>query len=186
MLTITRKTDYALIALAHMAARAGRVSSAREIAAAYGLPAALLMNILKSLHHHGLLQSTRGVKGGYQIKADLGAVSICDLIEIMECSGRGGDCGCGCHAPPAGAAQHLNESANGLDGAIGRKSGRRTKLNGAELVHESVQALRVRLQRFLKDVKLFDLIQPGRRGERQLEHNLPTGLAQRAVLTAVS
>ena len=48
MLSLSKKTDYALIALAYLAERPGRVASAREIAAARNLPAALLMNILRS------------------------------------------------------------------------------------------------------------------------------------------
>lgn len=189
MLTITKKTDYALIALAHLAERPGRVSSAREIAAGYGLPLPLLMNILKNLHHHGLLHSTRGVKGGYQIKADLEAVSICDLIEIMECSGRGGDCGCGCHAPPAGAAEPSsalqNEASSGLATDGGKSSGR-MKLHEPGLRHGPVQALQFKLQRFLQDVKLSDLILPGRRIDVPLERVRPRGDRLRAPIVAVS
>lgn len=160
MLTITKKTDYALIALAHLAERSGRVASAREIAEAYQLPLPLLMNILKNLHHHGLLRSTRGVKGGYQIKADLEATSLCDLIEIMECSGRVGDCGCGCSAG-AGAP-------GTSDPEHGSHTGGRAKAR-PEHRHGPVQALQYKLQRFLKDVKLSDLILPGRRIDVPLE-----------------
>ena len=38
MLTLTRKTDYALIALSHLANNQGRVVSAREVAAKYRVP----------------------------------------------------------------------------------------------------------------------------------------------------
>ena len=65
MLSLTKKTDYALIALAYLAERPDRTVSAREIAGGFQMPVALVMNILKTLHHAKWLASTRGAKGGY-------------------------------------------------------------------------------------------------------------------------
>src|SRR5688500_17264052 len=100
MLCMSKKTEYALIALAHLAGQPGRIASAREIATAQNLPAALLINILKNLQCHGLLRSTRGVKGGYQIDRDPSTMSLYELIAIVDCAGDGadGDCGCLDHA----------------------------------------------------------------------------------------
>ncbi len=50
MLAFSRKTDYALIALTHMAQHPDECNSAREIANRYGVPLPLLMNILKSMN----------------------------------------------------------------------------------------------------------------------------------------
>src|SRR5436309_8700346 len=84
MLSLSKRTDYALIALAYLAAHSGRVASAREIAQAYDLPLALLMQILKVLHQQGIVQSTRGTKGGYTLHADLDSLSLHDLIGVLE------------------------------------------------------------------------------------------------------
>ena len=84
MLGLSRKVDYALIGLAYLAERAGRISSAREIADVCRLPVALLMNILKSLHQRGILRSVRGAAGGYQVAVDLRAVSLFDLCAMCE------------------------------------------------------------------------------------------------------
>src|SRR5882724_6620780 len=99
MLSLSKKTDYALIALAYLAERPGRTASAREIAEARNLPSALLMNILKELHHHGIVQSIRGVKGGYQIAVDLKAKSLHDVVvamegpvRLVECAEESGTC----------------------------------------------------------------------------------------------
>src|ERR1700728_2713904 len=105
MLSLSKKTDYALIALAYLAERPGRVASAREIAEARDLPAALLMNILKELQHHGLLRSTRGVKGGYEIAVDLAAVSLHQLIVALEGPVKLVEC-----AGESAACQHENDS----------------------------------------------------------------------------
>ena len=71
MLCLSRKTEYALLALGYLAERPGRIVGARDLAVAYALPTALLMNILKTLQQHRLLVSRRGMRGGYQVGADL-------------------------------------------------------------------------------------------------------------------
>ena len=154
MLSLSKKTDYALIALAYLAQRSGRVSSAREIAASAGpgpLPLPLLMNILKTLHQHGYVSSTRGAKGGYQISADLNATTLHDLISILKCSGPAGECGCLEHDDSVVAAVAQLKSTR------------------PEPAHAPVRALHYRLERFLRDVKLSDLILPGRRIDVPLE-----------------
>ena len=42
------------------------------------------MNILKVLHQKGILKSVRGASGGYQIAADLSAVSLLDLSNLVD------------------------------------------------------------------------------------------------------
>ena len=149
MLCMSKKTEYALIALAHLAGQAG-VASAREIATAHGLPAALVINILKNLQSHGVLRSTRGVKGGYQIDRDLTALSLHELIAIVDCSGDGpeGDCGC---------LEHSEDVTRNLE------------RNRVASPHGPVQALQFKLVRFLKEVRVADLVLPGRRIDVPIE-----------------
>jgi Rrf2 family protein len=84
MLCLSKKTEYALIALGYLAERSGQVASAREIGQAFDLPIPLLMNILKSLNKNDLLTSSRGIKGGYQIGPGLLTASLYDLIAILD------------------------------------------------------------------------------------------------------
>jgi len=146
MLCMSKKTEYALVALGHLAEQPGRVASAREIAAAHALPTALLINILKNLQGHGLLRSTRGVKGGYQVACDLGGLSLHELIAIVDCEGHSaeGDCGCLDHAQDVATR-----------GDLGR--------NRQASPHGAVQALQFKLVRFLREVRVADLVLPGRR-----------------------
>ncbi|NQU76949.1 MAG: Rrf2 family transcriptional regulator, partial [Planctomycetes bacterium] len=67
MLSLTRKTDYALLALTHLAAEPAAVISAREMAEQYCLSQPLLMNVLKQLSASGLVSSVRGARGGYTL-----------------------------------------------------------------------------------------------------------------------
>jgi len=84
MLRLSKKADYALISLAHLAEHPGQVVPAREIAETCRLPVPLLMNILKVLHQSGILRSVRGASGGYQIASDLSRLSLLDLSGIVE------------------------------------------------------------------------------------------------------
>lgn len=88
MFGFTRKTDYALVALAalaqqHRTAAAGP-TSARQLAEAYSLPLPLLMQVLKDLHRAGILSSTRGAGGGYDLAAGPDQISLMSVIEAIE------------------------------------------------------------------------------------------------------
>ena len=66
MISLTKKTGYGLIALAHLATLPDeKVCSAREIAGRYDMPLSLLMNVLKELASAGYVDSVRGSHGGY-------------------------------------------------------------------------------------------------------------------------
>jgi Rrf2 family protein len=84
MLRLSKKADYALISLGYLAEHSDQVISAREIAQRCGLPLPLLMNLLKVMHQHGILRSTRGASGGYRLAGDLSKVSLFELNELIE------------------------------------------------------------------------------------------------------
>lgn len=84
MLSMTRKTDYALVAMAHLANEGPSRASAREVAERLGLPVAALMNILNQLGHAGLVSSTRGPNGGYGLAKAPAEISLASLIEAVE------------------------------------------------------------------------------------------------------
>lgn len=84
MLALTKKTDYALIALAQLARRKGRLTSAREVAERTGVPLPILTNILKTLTQAGIVGSERGSRGGYFLARDAESVSLDDLITAVE------------------------------------------------------------------------------------------------------
>ena len=67
MLKLSRKADYGLISLKHMATKKSS-ASAREIAAAYGIPLPLLAKVLQKLARTGFLQSENGANGGYRLR----------------------------------------------------------------------------------------------------------------------
>ena len=87
MLSLTRKTDYALVALAHLArqkAQGGQSLSARCIADEYDLPRQLLMSVMKGLHRAGLVESKRGVRGGYDLAKSPQRITVAEVVEAIE------------------------------------------------------------------------------------------------------
>ena len=98
MFQLSKKSDYGLIALKHLAQHNDESVSARKIAAQYHIPAELLAKVLQRLARKGLLVSQQGINGGYVLARDPAMISIVDVVEALEgpisftpCE-RGGDC----------------------------------------------------------------------------------------------
>lgn len=84
MLTLTRKTEYALIAVCHLARVGEKVVSARDIAEKHAVPLPLLMNVLKKLNRTGHVRSVRGAHGGYVLGVRPEEFTLADLIGAVE------------------------------------------------------------------------------------------------------
>src|SRR5450759_4346638 len=100
MLRLSKKADYALMAMKHLALRGDRgSSSAREIAEQYGIPIELMAKVLQRLVQRGLLASHQGTRGGYHLARLPGQISVADVIQAIEgpvtvtaCSTDDGSC----------------------------------------------------------------------------------------------
>lgn len=84
MLKISRLTDYGLLAAIYLDRKHGEIVSAREIAEFYHLPVPTVTKVLKTLHHGGFIQSHRGVAGGYSFDGDSEALTLGQLLELLE------------------------------------------------------------------------------------------------------
>ncbi len=84
MFRLSKKADYGLIALKHLAQHSEESVSAREIAARYQIPTELLAKVLQRLARKGLLVSQQGINGGYVLAKDPSTISIVDVIEALE------------------------------------------------------------------------------------------------------
>lgn len=100
MLRISKLTDYATVILAYLANAPGRMHAAAEVAEHTRLALPTVSKLLKELQRAGLVASTRGSRGGYQLTrppAAISAASILDALEgpvaITECSGKDSHCG---------------------------------------------------------------------------------------------
>ena len=94
MFRLSKKSDYGLIALKHLAQHNDESVSAREIAAQYHIPAELLAKVLQRLARKGLLVSQQGTNGGYVLAKDPATISITpcergdDCQQLQLCSVR--------------------------------------------------------------------------------------------------
>lgn len=85
MLRLSKKADYALMAMKHLALNAERgASSAREIAEQYNIPVELLAKVLQRLVREGLLVSQQGTRGGYQLARPAAIISVADVIVAVD------------------------------------------------------------------------------------------------------
>ena len=92
MLRISKKADYAVFLLGAIArqgaypggAHPEAVVSAHEIARLAKLNKSVVANLLKEFAKHGLLDSVRGLKGGYRLAKAPADVALADILEIVE------------------------------------------------------------------------------------------------------
>jgi len=85
MLRLSKKADYALIAMRHLAgAPADSSVSAREIAENYSIPAELLAKVLQRLVRSRLLVSVQGTRGGYRLAGDARRLTVADVIQAID------------------------------------------------------------------------------------------------------
>ncbi len=86
MLRLSKKADYALIAVKHLAIRqdAATSSSAREMAEAYAIPLELLAKVLQRLVRARLLLSVQGTRGGYRLARAPHAITVADVIQAVD------------------------------------------------------------------------------------------------------
>jgi Rrf2 family protein len=86
MLRLSKKADYALMAMKHLAVRSDRATtaSAREIAEMYDIPIELMAKVLQRLVRRGLLASQQGTRGGYQLARLPSQISVADVIQAID------------------------------------------------------------------------------------------------------
>ena len=85
MLRLSKKADYALMAMKHLAVKTDVAStSAREIAEQYDIPVELMAKVLQRLARSGLLTSHQGTRGGYTLSKPTASISVADIIQAID------------------------------------------------------------------------------------------------------
>ena len=100
MLRISRLTDYATVILAALAEEPDHVRTATALAERTRIAAPTVSKLLKQLQRSGLVASTRGLHGGYQLArpaSQISAAAVLDALEgpvtLTDCSAGHGNCG---------------------------------------------------------------------------------------------
>ncbi|MDH3525631.1 MAG: SUF system Fe-S cluster assembly regulator [Acidobacteriota bacterium] len=81
---MTKQADYGIVLMTRMAGEAGRQFTAGELAEETQLPAPTVSKILKILTRQELLDSHRGVKGGYSLARDTAAITMAEIIGALD------------------------------------------------------------------------------------------------------
>lgn len=93
MLKLSKKTDYALMALQYMATvqqeemnafNIHRIVNTKEIAEEHLIPLELLAKVLQTLAKHEMIESQNGPKGGYVLAREPRNISISQVLEAIE------------------------------------------------------------------------------------------------------
>jgi FeS assembly SUF system regulator len=87
MLRLSKKADYALMAMKHLAIKSDSApssTSAREIAEQYDIPIELMAKVLQRLARSGLLTSHQGTRGGYTLSRSTASISVADIIQAID------------------------------------------------------------------------------------------------------
>lgn len=101
MIKLTKLADYAVILMCQMSHSDGRVS-AQDLATSTGIPVPTVSKILNMLSRGGLLQSHRGLKGGFALTRVADDIAVSEIIEVMDgpialtlCTESASACDCG-------------------------------------------------------------------------------------------
>ena len=117
MLRISKLTDYATVLLAALSSEPASPHSASGLAERTGIAAPTVSKLLKELQRAGLVRSTRGARGGYQLArpaSDISAAEIIDAVEgpvaLTECASDEGHCGLEAHCSVGHSWQQVSHA----------------------------------------------------------------------------
>jgi FeS assembly SUF system regulator len=118
MLKLSKKSDYALIAVRYLATHSAAQShSAADIAKAYCISAPLLAKVLQRLAKHGLVTARHGASGGYQLARhpnDISALEVINAVDgplmITSCITSHGNCDQSMNCTVREPLRRVNES----------------------------------------------------------------------------
>ena len=84
MLKITRKVEYALIAVRHLKENSENLITANEISSSYGIPKEILAKTMQKLAKKNIIKSVKGPYGGYKAMDKSSSTTLNDFFEILE------------------------------------------------------------------------------------------------------
>mgnify|MGYP006281746535 CR=1 FL=1 len=140
MIRLTKQTDYGFVMLAHIARTDSRqLHQAHSLSEETRIPEPMVRKILKILAREEILESTRGVKGGYRLGFPADQISAARVIEALEgpialteCS-LDGDSNCTLEGS-CGVSYHLRRINQAIRDALARMTVADLAAEPAELV----------------------------------------------------
>lgn len=88
MLKLSKKTEYAILALHYIASqkkgKQTRLVSAKEMSELLNIPFDFLAKTLQTLMKAGLIKSVQGIKGGYELMKPANKITLSNILESVE------------------------------------------------------------------------------------------------------
>jgi Rrf2 family cysteine metabolism transcriptional repressor len=84
MISVTSKSRYAVVALAELARSGDRPIPIAQVAERRGIPVQFLEQLFTTLRRDGLLQSHRGVKGGYTLARPAAEIDVLEVVQSLD------------------------------------------------------------------------------------------------------
>lgn len=118
MIRLSRLTDYGVVVMSQLGQDLDAARTAPEIAASTGMPGPTVAKLLKLLVKGGLVESRRGVNGGYALTRAMENITAADIIEALEgpvaltacVEGSDTDCGVESLCPMRGGWEKINRA----------------------------------------------------------------------------
>lgn len=84
MLKLSKKAEYAILAMQYLAENPGEKLNAKEIALRLDLSFEFLSKTMQALNKCGLVESQQGVKGGYKLSKESKDISLMEIINATD------------------------------------------------------------------------------------------------------
>lgn len=84
MLSLSKKTDYALLVLSELAQKPGAYLSLRDLAQSRKMPYRFLAQVVRALIKNDLIESREGARGGYRLNKSAKKISVRDVVVAVE------------------------------------------------------------------------------------------------------
>jgi Rrf2 family transcriptional regulator, cysteine metabolism repressor len=84
MISVTSKSRYAVLAMAELAKSGDRPVPIKELAERRGMPEQFLEQLFSTLRRAGLLNSHRGMKGGYTLSRPAEKIEVLEVVQALD------------------------------------------------------------------------------------------------------
>ncbi|MFZ4622123.1 MAG: RrF2 family transcriptional regulator [Bacteroidota bacterium] len=84
MLKLSKKVEYGLIAIRHIASVNNQISTVKDISERYSVPSDVLAKVMQKLTKGKLITSHQGAMGGYTLSRKADEISVMDVISVIE------------------------------------------------------------------------------------------------------
>ncbi len=84
MISVTSKSRYAVVAMAELARSGPDPVPIAQIAERRAMPVQFLEQLFSTLRRDGLLQSQRGVKGGYRLARPPEEITVLEVVQALD------------------------------------------------------------------------------------------------------